>query len=81
MDMHLRGMWAAFAVAAVFIVYFVGRIRRALFERDAELAQSRERNARSEKLASLATLAAGAAHELATPLGKDGPILEAPRGL
>ncbi len=69
MEMHLRGMWLAFAVAAVFIVYFVGRIRRALSERDAELEESRKKAARSEKLASLATLAAGAAHELATPLG------------
>jgi two-component system sensor histidine kinase RegB len=69
MEMHLRGMWVAFAVAAVFIVYFVGRIRRALGERDAELALARERSARSDKLASLATLAAGAAHELSTPLG------------
>jgi two-component system sensor histidine kinase RegB len=64
MEMHLRGMWVAFAVAAVFIVYFVGRIRRALGERDAELALARERSARSDKLASLATLAAGAAKTL-----------------
>jgi two-component system sensor histidine kinase RegB len=69
MDLHLRGMWVAFAVAAGFIVYFVGRIRRALSERDAELEHQRQRAMKSEKLASLATLAAGAAHELATPLG------------
>jgi two-component system sensor histidine kinase RegB len=69
MDMHLRGMWVAFAVAAAFIVYFVDRIRRALAERDGELERSRQRAARSERLASLGTLAAGAAHELATPLG------------
>lgn len=69
MDMHLRGMWVAFAVAAVFIVYFVDRIRRALADRGAELERSRQRAARGERLASLGTLAAGAAHELATPLG------------
>ncbi|HZO12332.1 MAG TPA: ATP-binding protein [Polyangiaceae bacterium] len=68
MDMHLRGMWVAFAVAALFIVYFVQRIRRALSERDTELALAREHTARGERLAALATLAAGAAHELATPL-------------
>jgi two-component system sensor histidine kinase RegB len=55
-------MWAAFGVAAAFIVIFVTRVARALSRRDAELA-------RSARLASLATLAAGAAHELSTPLG------------
>ncbi len=68
MTMHLRGMWVAFGVSAAFIVYFLRRIRRALAQRDAELTDSRTRAARQERLASLATLAAGAAHELSTPL-------------
>jgi two-component system sensor histidine kinase RegB len=67
-SMHVQGMWVAFAVAAVFIVYFIQRVRGALAERDAELTEARAASARHEKLASLATLAAGAAHELATPL-------------
>jgi two-component system, sensor histidine kinase RegB len=66
--LHLEGMWVAFGVAAVFIVYFVQRVTRALADRDAELAAVRDRTARHDKLASLATLAAGAAHELSTPL-------------
>lgn len=65
---HLRGMWVALAVAAVFIVHFLQRVTRSLADRDAELATAREQNAKSEKLASLATLSAGAAHELSTPL-------------
>jgi two-component system sensor histidine kinase RegB len=69
MRMHLEGMWIAFAVAALFIVYFVTRVRRALAGREADLADQRALAARNERLASLATLAAGAAHELATPLG------------
>ncbi|HET6279785.1 MAG TPA: ATP-binding protein [Polyangia bacterium] len=68
MDWHLRGMWVAFGVAAGFIVHFLLRVRRALEARDAELAESRQAAARQERLASLATLAAGAAHELSTPL-------------
>ena len=68
LQMHLRGMWVAFGVAAAFIVYFVQRVTRALSERDAELAAVRDRAARHDKLASLAALAAGAAHELSTPL-------------
>ncbi|WP_141332690.1 ATP-binding protein [Myxococcus sp. AB025B] len=68
MRLHLNGMWVAFAVAAGFIVYFVQRVTRALEEREEELAQARVQHARREKVASLATLAAGAAHELSTPL-------------
>jgi two-component system sensor histidine kinase RegB len=68
LNMHLRGMWVAFAVAAAFIVYFINRVTRALSHRESELARARDIAARSEKLASMATLAAGAAHELATPL-------------
>jgi two-component system sensor histidine kinase RegB len=69
MLLHLRGMWIAFGVAAAFIVYFLRRISRALAERDAELDLSRSLVARQERVAALATLAAGAAHELSTPLG------------
>jgi len=68
MRIHLIGMWVAFGVAAGFIVYFLLRITRALARRDEELYQARSLVARQEKLASLATLAAGTAHELATPL-------------
>jgi two-component system sensor histidine kinase RegB len=68
MDLHLRGMWLALGIAAAFIVYFLLRVRRALEARDAALAASRVQASRQERLASLATLAAGAAHELATPL-------------
>jgi two-component system sensor histidine kinase RegB len=69
MHMHLVGMWVAFAVAAAFIVYFVTRIRRALARQEADLEAERRHAARNDKLVALATLAAGAAHELATPLG------------
>ncbi len=68
MRIHLQGMWLAFMVAAVFIGYFVHRVQRALALREAELARVRAQQARTEKLSALATLAAGAAHELATPL-------------
>jgi two-component system sensor histidine kinase RegB len=65
---HLRGMWLAFSLAAAFIAYFVGQLARAMTRRERQLAEARERAARYERLASLATLAAGAAHEIGTPL-------------
>lgn len=68
MRLHLHGMWVAFGVAASFIVAFVQRVRRALAARDRDLEAARESARRAERLASLATLAAGAAHELASPL-------------
>lgn len=68
MRWHLWGMWVAFGVAAVYIVYSQLRVLQALARREAELAEARDRGARHERLVSLATLAGGAAHELASPL-------------
>ena len=76
MNMHLRGMWVAFGVAAGFIVYFLLRVRRALEAREAELGAARGRSARQERLASLAALAAGAAHELSTPLATIAVVMK-----
>ena len=65
---HLAGMWVAFLSAALLIGFFVTRVRAALDERERALAEARRLAAVQERLASLTTLAAGAAHELATPL-------------
>lgn len=65
---RMIGGWVGLGVAAAFIVYFLWRITAALSQRDRELAESRHLTARQERLASLATMAAGAAHELSTPL-------------
>jgi two-component system sensor histidine kinase RegB len=66
---RMIGAWMALGVASAFVVHFLRRIMVALAERDAELTEARGLAARQERLASLATMAAGAAHELSTPLG------------
>lgn len=65
---HLQGMWVAFALTAALTAAFVVRLTAAIQRRDREIESIRDQAARSERLASLTTLAAGAAHELGTPL-------------
>ena len=68
MALHMQGMWVAFVVAAAFIVYVMQRVQMALTRAQQALAEERSLSTRKDKVASLATLAAGAAHELSTPL-------------
>ncbi len=63
-----QGLLVAFATCSSVIVYFATRLTSELKRRDQALRQTQVRQARSEKWESLGTLAAGAAHELATPL-------------
>jgi two-component system sensor histidine kinase RegB len=65
---HLIGMWAVFVFSAVTICWSVLRLTAAVRRRDAELAAAREAALRGERVVALGNLAAGAAHELGTPL-------------
>lgn len=67
-QLHLSGMWLTFVVSAALIAWFILRMMATIRQRDAELAAARERSLRDEHLVALGTLAAGAAHELGTPL-------------
>ena len=67
-SVHLVGMWIAFAVGALLITFFIGKVSEALRRQEQEALQFQQRLAHHERLASIATLAAGAAHELGTPL-------------
>ena len=64
--MHVSGMWLAFVLSTVLIAWFVVKMGISIRERDKDLA--REQALRNEQIIALGTLAAGAAHELGTPL-------------
>ncbi len=66
---HLFTMWIAIAAVSELAAYFVAQASHALAQREEALEAMRARAAKSEHLVSLTTLAAGAAHELSTPLG------------
>ena len=67
-NLHVIGMWLGFVLSAGIIAYFVVRMAQAVRERDESLAKAREETLRNERIVALGTLAAGAAHELGTPL-------------
>lgn len=66
--LHLAGMWLTFVVSATMIAWFVARMTASIRERDHRLAGAREQALRDERVVALGALAAGAAHELGTPL-------------
>ena len=65
---HMNGMWLAFAATALVIAVLVTQLVVAIERRDRALETLRDQHARTTRFAGLATLAAGAAHELSTPL-------------
>ncbi|MDT8385784.1 MAG: ATP-binding protein [Gammaproteobacteria bacterium] len=67
-NQHVFGMWFGFVFSAGLVSFFVTNMAQTLRQRDRVLAAAREQALRSEHLVALGTLAAGAAHELSTPL-------------
>jgi len=65
---HILGMWLGFVISTIVVAYFVAEMARAVRQRDAQLNRVREETLRNERIVALGMQAAGAAHELGTPL-------------
>jgi len=67
-NLHLLGMWINFLFSTLLITWFVVQMASALRRRERLLDELRDDERQSEQLLAVATLAAGTAHELGTPL-------------
>jgi two-component system sensor histidine kinase RegB len=67
-NLHILGMAINFVITAAALSFFVTRLARMLRARERDVQRDRERALRDEGILAIATQAAGAAHELNTPL-------------
>jgi two-component system sensor histidine kinase RegB len=66
--LHIVGMWFNFVISAALIATVAVRMMESIRSRDRQLAEAREETLRNERIIAVGTMAAGAAHELGTPL-------------
>ena len=67
-DLHVIGMGVSFSISAALLGWFIGRLAGSLRDQQAQVQRIRERALRDAGILAIATQAAGAAHELNTPL-------------
>ena len=67
-NVHILGMWFNFLFSAALITYFVVRMAAILRRQEALAVKQREDQLRNDQIMAVASLAAGTAHELGTPL-------------
>jgi len=67
-DWHLAGMWLTFVLSTMIIAALLPTLMRDRQRNIREIQSLRERQLKNEQLIGIATLAAGTAHEMGTPL-------------
>jgi len=75
-SVHILGMWFNFLFSAALITYFVVRMATILRRQEAQAVKQREDQLRNDQIMAVASLAAGTAHELGTPLGTMAVLIE-----
>lgn len=75
-NLHLFGTWINFILSVILITFFVSLMAATLRRQDMKLAEARESTLRNEQIVAIGTLAAGAAHQLGTPLSSMSMVVE-----
>lgn len=73
---HIVGMWFNFLFSVGLISYFVVRMARTMHHQEQWVAQQREDRLRDDQIMAVASLAAGTAHELGTPLSTMAVLID-----
>lgn len=73
---HLLAHSATFALGVLAVAHFLGAVAEASRQQEQALRRADEDRERTARLAAIGTLAAGVAHELATPLGSVALLAE-----
>ncbi|MDH5612997.1 MAG: ATP-binding protein [Gammaproteobacteria bacterium] len=74
--LHVVGMWLGFIFSALLIAGFTARMAITVQRQNKKIADLREKHLKHEHVLALGTLAAGAAHELGTPLSTMAILLK-----
>ncbi|MES0328288.1 MAG: ATP-binding protein [Gammaproteobacteria bacterium] len=74
--MHVIGMWLGFIFSALLIAGFTARMAITVQRQNRKIVDLREKHLKHEHVLALGTLAAGAAHELGTPLSTMAILLK-----
>lgn len=65
---HLAGMWLTFVISTIALSLLIPTLMEAGIKKRLQLIELREKQLKNEQLIGIATLAAGTAHEMGTPL-------------
>ena len=75
LSLHVLGMWLNFGLSALLITHFVVVMATTVRRQQVRINQLREQQLMDENIMAVATLAAGAAHEIGTPLSSLSVLL------